>query len=138
MNKTLTALMTKLTWQLSELDQQIQTIENELGNLEQQLQENKTLIANASITPSIILPEQEIGRLNYMMRQQQLQDDINQTINELSSQKNALSERKIRVNMELKMLTKHQQNQHDERKHQLDIQQQNAADEWVTQRREPV
>lgn len=138
MNKTLQALMTKLQWQLRALDEQLQTLEQQLEALELQCQENQQKITNACAIPAFILPEREIARLNFMICQSQHQDELNTRKTELLSQKAMLTTKKIRLNTELKMLEKHQENKLKSKQQQTALAEQNKADEWVLQRREPA
>lgn len=136
MNKTLSALMTKLEWQLTELEQQLQTLEQQLDVLKEQLDENQNNITRASAVPAFILPEKEIARLNFMIGESQKQDKLNTVQAELLAQKNHVTSRKIRLNTELKMLEKHQNNQLANKQLQAVLIEQNNTDEWVLQQRE--
>jgi chromosome segregation ATPase len=138
MNKTLHALMTKLQWQLTALEQQLQTLEKQLDAVELQCQENQQKITNACAIPAFILPEREIARLNFMICQSQHQDELTTKKTDLLSQKRTLTEKKIRLNTELKMLEKHQENKLKILLQQTALAEQKKADEWVLQQREPA
>lgn len=138
MNKTLSALMTKLQWQLNELNQQLLVIEQELKHLEQQVQENQQTILNASKTPAYILPEREIAGLHFIMAQQQQQDELKASRTDFLTQQSTFTAKKIRLEMELKMLEKHQENQLKAAYQQALLTEQNNTDEWVLQRRNPA
>jgi len=136
MNKTLRALMTKLQWQLSELSQQLVPLEQQLATLEQQLDENQQKVIKACVIPAFILPEREIARLHFMIHQQQQQDELNTTKTALLSQQATINSQKIRLNIELKMLEKHQEGQLKNKRRQMILTQQNENDEWILQRQE--
>ena len=84
------------------------------------------------------MPEREISRLHFMIRQQQQQDELNTNKTALLSQQLTLNSRQLRLNTELKMLEKHQENQLKNTQQQRIVKQQNDSDEWVLQRREPT
>lgn len=136
MNKTLCALMTKLQWQLTELDQQLQILEQQRDVMKEQLRENQNSITRASAIPACILPEKEIARLHFMIGESQKQDELITIQAELLSQKNQVISRQIRLNTELKMLEKHQNNQLVQKQRQAVLLEQNNSDEWVLQQRE--
>lgn len=136
MNKTLSALMTKLKWQLADMDKQLQLINKQLDELEQRLNENQQKIDKACEIPAFILPEKEIARLNFMIGESQRQEELNTGKTELLSQKNNLTSRKIRLNTELKMLERHQANQLVAKRFQAILIEQKNTDEWVLQQRD--
>ena len=135
MNKTLHALMTKLQWQLSSLHQQLLTLEQQIATLDKQLNEHQQKMLNACAIPAFILPEREIARLHFMLHQQQLQDGLTTHKNALLSQFATLNSRHTRLNTELRMLEKHQENQLKNQQQKLVLKQQLLIDEWVLQRR---
>ncbi len=138
MNKALCALMTKLKWQLNEVQQQMLTLEIQLKQIEERLQENQHNIFNASLPSSFILPEREIAGLHYIMNQQQQQDELKVCKAELLAEQDKLKIRKIRLDTELKMLEKYQDNQLKASQQQALVIQQNTTDEWIVQRRSPA
>ena len=138
MNKTLQALMTKLKWQLTDLDKQLQGLDQQLDHLEQLLNDNQQKIDSACEIPAFILPEKEIARLNFIIGESQRQDSLNTSKMELQSQKNNLTTRKIRLNIELKMLEKHQVNQQTKERLKEIVSEQKNADEWVLIQKEPA
>ena len=138
MNKTLQALMKKLHWQLSELRLQLQAVDQQLAQINQQRDDNQQKIVKACAIPAFIMPEREISRLHFMIRQQQQQVELNTNKTALLSQQLTLNSRQLRINTELKMLEKHQENQLKNTQQQRIVKQQNDSDEWVLQRREPT
>lgn len=138
MNKTLCALMKKLQWQLNELNQQQGLIEQKVALLEKKITDNQKKLHEASSISAFILPEQEIARLNFMVRQQEDQETIKANKVALISEKTNLESRKKRLTIELKMLEKYQQNQLMLQEKQSNLIQQNNADEWALQCREHV
>lgn len=138
MNKTLDALMTKLNWQLSELGQNLLSIEQQLATLEQQCAEIQQNLVKACAISAFIIPEREIARLHYQMHQQIQHDELNNRKSALLAQQATLNAQKIRLNTELKMLEKYQENQLKNTQRQMMLMQQNFSDEWVLQHREPL
>lgn len=138
MNKTLQALMTKLQWQLTDLDNQLQALDQQLDHLEQLLNDNQQKIDKACEIPAFIVPEKEIARLNFIIGESQKQDSLSQSKTELLSQKSRLTTRKIRLNIELKMLEKHQSNQQTNERLKEIVTEQKNADEWALQQKEPA
>lgn len=135
MNKTLKALSTKLKWQLNDLCLQLQTVEQQLAKITKQSLDNRKRIDNACHIPAIIVPEQEIARLHFIISQQQSLDDLKIEQQHLKSKKESLQLRQKRLNIELKMLEKYQLTQR-ESKHTAALKtQQNDSDEWILQRR---
>lgn len=134
MNKTLSALMTKLQWQLNELTQQLLAIDQDMTLVDEKRQLNLNKLFEASATPKFILPEREIAGLHFIMAQQQQLDDLNNQLTTLQSLHNTLSSKKIRLSTELKMLEKHQANQLKIKAHTAQITEQKKADEWVLHR----
>lgn len=138
MNKTLIALMNKLSWQLSDVSQFLHTINEEQATLKQAYAELQEQIEKACATPAIIQPEQEIARLNFIMHKQQEYEHLNLKMKELEAQQAQLKERKIRLHSELKMLERYQDKQQEKTLRNDILMQQNANDEWVLQRKEPA
>lgn len=135
MNKTLTALMTKIQWQLAGIQQQLQSLEQQISTLDSQLNAAEQKIAGASRTPQVIIPEREIAGLHFIMGQQQIQDDLKANKSELLAQQTTLNSKKLRLDTELNMLEKHQNNQLEQQRKQALLTEQNNMDEWIVQRR---
>ena len=72
-----------------------------------------------------------MARLQFMLKQQQKQDVINEEKKRLLSQQETLTSRKIRLNRALKMLEKYQANQLKADQHRMIVTQQNASDDWA-------
>lgn len=135
MSKTLHALMTKLQWQINEILQHVQSLNQSLEQLEKEMQVIQQAIDKAYVIPSVIRPEQEIARLHFIIGQEQQQEKLKGEKNHLISQKNNLENRKNRLNIELKMLERHQEKQSQKKHRDLLTSQQNFSDEWVLQQR---
>lgn len=138
MNKTLTALTTKLSWQLKEVNQAITDLEQRLQTLQQKLNKLSEQIHQACSIPAIIHPEQEIARLNFIIRSQQTQENLLLEKKEQESQQSQLQTRQLRLNTELKMLEKYLLKQ--KKKAQLNVlsAEQKEQDEWYLQKKESL
>jgi deoxyribodipyrimidine photolyase-like uncharacterized protein len=135
MNKTLIALMTKLKWQINEVEKQLQTIEHEINSFDLQLHDIQQKIINASKTSKYILPEREIAGLHFIISQQTLQEELKQKLTEHNFQHKTMNSKKIRLETELKMLEKHQNNQLKMEEKSALLIEQNTIDEWIIQRK---
>ncbi len=138
MNKTLRSLLTQLEWQRNALNPQLLAIEQQLLNLEKKNQDSQQKIRNSCIIPAAILPEIEVVRLHFILREQQNQDERNVQKTDLESQHRALKLQQIRLNTELKLLEKYQARQRKQQQQQALMIQQNNSDEWILQRRDLV
>lgn len=136
MKKTLCALIKKVQWQLNDLNQEQGLIEQEIALLAKKITDNQQKIDEASNISAFILPEQEIARLNFILRQQQDQEVIKANKMALISQQTSLASRKKRLVIELTLLEKHQHNQSILQKKESNRIQQNNADEWALQSRD--
>lgn len=136
MNHSLFALTRKITWQLQEIEHQLLAFNQELTNLDQKIQENQQKILISCTIQAFILPEQEIARLNFMLNQQQHQDDYTSQKTRLVSQQELLKARHTGLKKELKMIKKHRNAQLKEKQQQDLIAQQFTSDEWFIQHRE--
>lgn len=136
MNKTLQALMTKIQWQRNELNQQIQTLEKQMGDLRQQWNHSRQRTEQACAQPARLVPEQEMARLNFMICQQQQQDELQVRQQGLQEQQALLSIKKHRLDTELRMLEKYQGKQQEQQRQQGLLAEQHRADEWTLQRGE--
>ncbi|CDZ77057.1 hypothetical protein BN59_01336 [Legionella massiliensis] len=136
MNKTLAALVTKLTWQLAEINQSSALLAEQMQSLQNKLAIIQEQIENASQLPAQIQPEQEISRLNFLVRSQEDRENLALQKKELLAQQTQLKTRQLRLNTELIMLEKYQEKQQkNEQKKTLAIEQK-ESDEWIVQRRE--
>ena len=135
MNKTLFALISNLEWQLNDLHQEQLILDEQGLKLDKTLQLEHDIWLKASVIYQVILPEQEMARLQFMLNQEQKKDALNEEKKRLLSQQEALTSRKNRLNLELKMLEKYQANQAKVDLHQMIVKQQNATDDWAMRER---
>lgn len=110
MNKTLSALMAKLTWQLNEVTRQLQAIDVQCLNLQEKFKDTERQTAEASAIP-ITHPEQELARLNFIIQHQRQYEDLSIEKKFLESRRSQLQARQSRLYTELKMLKKYQEKQ---------------------------
>ncbi|MFC3909488.1 hypothetical protein ACFORL_10450 [Legionella dresdenensis] len=134
MNKTLAALKTRIDWQLNEVKQQQAVLNEEITVLDEQMQVNAGQISEACASPVYLLPEQEIARLNFVIRQQQLQDELTRKKDQLMTQQEILRQKQTRLGTELKMLEKYLEQKAKEHAKNQEKEQQNFIDEWAIQR----
>lgn len=104
MNKTLTALVNKLTEQIKEIEQHRQLNMEQLRSLEKKLNEVQEKTHKACVSTTTIHPEREIARLNFIMKNQQLEENLEEGKKILETQLQQLQIRETRLNLELKML----------------------------------
>lgn len=109
MNKTLADLMKKLSIQIEEIDQHRQQITWKLISLEKKCDEIQEKTHSATITTAIVHPEQEIARLAFLMKNQQLEERIQEEKKALVAQAQQLEIRQRRLNLELKMLASYRE-----------------------------
>ena len=130
------ALLTRLKWQLYDLSQKQLNIEQQLVVLEKKSHSIQQKIISSCIMPALIVPEHEMARSHFMTQQQQQQDELTLSKAGILSNQTALKQQQTRLNMELKMLEKHQEAKLNiQRQHAL-LTEQNNRDEWTLQRRE--
>lgn len=138
MNQSLNALMTKLNWQKNELSIHLQAAESERLKVLQQLQELEHKLTQSCVAPIIINPEFEINRLNFIAQQHEKKEELMMILKHHQALEIKLKDKLQRVKTELKMLEKYlEREQHTQQVHQKKVQEQ-AMDEWVTQKREVV
>jgi hypothetical protein len=135
MNKTLAALIIKLSWQLKEINLVQEEIIQELTKLHKKLAVTQEKIQQACSIPVIINPEQEISRLNFIVRCQQEYENLSIEKKEFESRQAQLKERQLRLNTELKMLEKYQLKQKKNEQHNALSLEQKEHDELALQRR---
>ncbi|MBA3537491.1 MAG: hypothetical protein H0T84_12945 [Tatlockia sp.] len=135
MSKTLIALKSKLCWQRNDLNQMLARIDEELTALKENLAQRQEQIHKACATSVIINPEQEISRLNFIVRYQLEHENLSLEKKELESQQSQLKQRHLRLTSELKMLEKHQTNKEKVEIENTLIKEQKDIDEWVLLRR---
>jgi len=134
MNKTLTALLAKISRQLKESGQSLIQLTEELAALQKKQTEKQNQLTNACAIPAVIHPEQEISRLNFIVRCQQELQNFELENRELENKKSIFKERLLRLNLELKMLEKYLLNQKNIEQKKRTLVEQNYQDEWVLQR----
>jgi hypothetical protein len=131
MNEALAALMTKLKWQINEGFQKLQDMETDLETLDQQRKNLAQNIQKTFCLPKNLLPEQEMARLSFTIRQQKQMDDLFARSSDLIQQKNRLQELNLRLKTELAMLEKHQEKKALAALKKNQVLQQNHLDEMV-------
>jgi len=136
MNKTLTALASKLSWQLTDLNQAADQLAGQLQSVLDKLATLQQHIEKASQLPAHIQPEQEILRLNFLVRCQADQANLMLQKRELLAQKAQLKTKQLRINTELIMLEKYQEKQQKHGQQKTLLAEQKEADEWIVQRKE--
>lgn len=128
------ALLTTLIWQRNQLNQQLLDLECYLDQLEQSIQTFQHTIASSQRTTRLILPEQEIARVHFIAKQQQLKNDCMTKKKVIQSNQAAVSAQLIDVNTQLKRLEKHQTRKQNLKQYQELTTQQKNSDEWAIQR----
>ncbi|MBA2655981.1 MAG: hypothetical protein H0U70_03250 [Tatlockia sp.] len=135
MNNTLTALLTKLFWQKQQLNQSLDELAQELGSLQNKLSNFQEKIAKACEIYTLISPEKEISRLNFIIHCQQDNEKLELAKKELEARQAQLLARRIRLDTELKMLEKYQLNQSNHEQKLVLDDEQKSQDEWALLRR---
>lgn len=135
MNRTLTALMIKLSEQLNNTQDQLDKIKEQIQSLQQELQITQEKVQAACTLSGSIQPEQEIARLNFIIQNQQQIDVLVLQKKTLEAHYLQNQERQVRLNSELKMLQHYQEKQQKSTEQKIALSQQQAIDEWVLQKR---
>lgn len=139
MNHTLTALMTKLTWQNNDLTLQLQTAQKQSWLSQNQIQTLVNQINQSSLTQGnanrIINPEIEMSRLHFITKQQNEKELLNNALKNHQAVEQQLKDKLQNLKIELKMLEKHLKKAEQIQGNQQTINQEQALDEWVLQRR---
>lgn len=138
MNHSLTALMTKLTWQYNELGAHLQAAERESFKVTQQLQELEQKLNQSCVAPIIINPDFEINRLNFITQQHEKKEELAMNLKTHQTLETTLKDKVQRVKTELKMLEKYLDRERRTQQEQQRKAQEHALDEWVIQKRELV
>jgi hypothetical protein len=136
MNQSLSALLTRLTWQNNELAIHLQAAEQESLIVIQQIKELEQKIEHSCIPPRIINPELEINKLNFLTQQQEKKEELLMILRNHQALITKLKDKLQRIRTELKMLEQYvarEQQTHNEELHKA---QEQALDEWVLQNRE--
>lgn len=108
MNNSLNTLIKKIQFQIEELDQQIAAASDKIKQIDEQLGAIRDSLEKSLTIPAFILPEKEISRLNFIIKQQQSIDEIGTEKTQYESQITCIENRKKRLKIELKMLEKYQ------------------------------
>ena len=124
----------KLKWSLHGLGNKMFLIEQQDAILDQKIDSTLQKISNSCTMPALIVPEQEIARSLFMAQQHHYYDELINKKADLQSNKHALKNQQTRLNMELKMLEKHQKTILKNEQHHARQTSQNNSDEWVLQR----
>lgn len=129
----LNALKTYLAWQLSDLEQQSQTIINQLQTLDNQSQHYQDKIAKASYQPAMILPELEVSRERFIANQYQTLEHLMAPKKTLIKEQDILVSQIRHLKTKIRLLEKHtdQKAKHAYRHYQHLLEK--NMDEWVLQ-----
>lgn len=113
MNKLLSALITKLNWQLYETQQQLQKIVEKNQEIHHQIKikQHQTEAAYFHRMTTPIQLEQEIVRQNFIMRNQQQSQHLILEKNKGETEQLRYQEQLIHLKSELKMLEQYQKKQ---------------------------
>ncbi|MCL9682636.1 hypothetical protein [Legionella maioricensis] len=135
MNQSLTALMTKLNWQRTELNTHLQSVENESGKVKLQLEELEQKLNQSCVTPFLINPELEINRLNFIAQLNEQKETLGLILKKHQALEIKLKDKLHRTKTELKMLERYlEREQHNQQGQQKKIHE-HSLDEWVIQKR---
>lgn len=137
MNQSLTALHTKLNWQINELSLHLHATEKESVTVRHQIEELEQQINQTCISPLIINPELEINKLNFLTQQQEKKDELTMILKNHQAVETKLKDKLQRVNTELKMLERYIERERLDHQRQQKKIQENALDEWAIQKRKP-
>lgn len=128
------ALFSKLKWQQQELSHQLLTIKQQVDEVAQEMEVIHEKISEPYTISTFILPEVEISRANFITHQQQQHKALSLRETALLSEQTQLKAQQTRLNIELKMLEKHQETKQKSQHKQILLTQQNTSDEWILQR----
>lgn len=136
MNQSLSALLTRLTWQNNELAIHLQAAEQESLIVMQQIKELEQKIEHSCIPPRIINPELEINKLNFLTQQQEKKEELLMILRNHQALITKLKDKLQRIKTELKMLEQYVEREQQTHNEELLKAQEQALDEWVLQNRE--
>lgn len=136
MNQSLSALMTRLTWQNNELTIHLQAAEQESFIVMQQIKELEQKTEHSCIPPHIINPELEINKLNFLTQQQEKKEELLMILRNHQALITKLKDKLQRIKTELKMLEQYVAREQQTHNEELLKSQEQALDEWVLQNRE--
>lgn len=138
MNQPLNALLTKLNWQLNELNLNLHEAQNQSQAVTQKIHEVAEGMNQAGLTSLVINPDLEINRLNFLTQQQERKEALTNTLKNHQELENKLNDKIQRVKTELKMLEKYLAREESCQKAQQQKAHDNAMDEWVIQKKESL
>lgn len=131
MSTSLNALMTKLTWQQQELLTNLQDAESTTHSLKQHIQDLESKINQSTTTMTIINPEFEINRLNFIIQEQEKKEQLHIHLRDNLTLEQQLREKFQRIKTELKMLEKYLQKKQDIQFMKDQKTQEQALEEWA-------
>jgi hypothetical protein len=108
MNKTLSALINKLSWQLEAINQLFEVHIRDLAMVEEKRKLLQGQIQKASKIARLIHPEQEISRLNFIVHCQQEHENLDLKKKEFEYRLSQLQTQKMRFYTEIKLLENYQ------------------------------
>ncbi len=131
MSNTLHALSTKLASQLHNLEHRLLKTREEITHYRQNISTIQQKLATSSSMPAVIIPEQEMAHMHFMMQQQQQQHELQTKILSLQSDEEDLQLEQVRLNTQLKLLERKQSVREQIQHHQTMLKEQHQRDEWV-------
>lgn len=138
MNKTLKAMMIKLSWQRDELLTQLHFVDASRQKTIDTLHKVQLTISESKLTVNTINPEVEINRLNFISLNYLQQDELRVRLNEYDAQKLRLDEQFARIKTELKLLEQYTERQAKYLKQEQVKKEEQAMDEWALQHKDSV
>lgn len=138
MNKTLKAMMIKLSWQRDELLTQLHFVNASRQKTIDTLNAVQLTLSESKLTLNKINPEVEINRLNFISSNYLQQDELRVRLNEYDAQKLRLDEQFARIKTELKLLEQYTERQAKYLKQEQVKKEEQAMDEWALQHKDSV
>lgn len=138
MNQPLNALMSKLNWQLNELNLHLHEAQTQSQSLTNKIQAIDEHLNQARPKSLVINPELEMSRLNFATQEANKKDELITELKNHQDVEDKLKEKIQRVKTELKMLEKYLKREESSHNEQQKKAHDNALDEWVIQKRESV
>jgi hypothetical protein len=135
MNRTILAVSSKLTMQLNALHQKIEGINKQRQALSEECNNTHQNINNSSALPSLILPEQEVIRLRYLMTNQHSLNVLESKMQFLLAETTSLKSKHLQIKTQLKRLTTYQEKQQQFMNDQTRIKTEKFLDDWVNHQR---
>ncbi|MGL6037106.1 MAG: hypothetical protein ACRC0B_08025 [Legionella sp.] len=138
MNKTLKAMMIKLSCQQDELLTQLHFVNASRQKTIDTLNAVQLTLSESKLTLNKINPEVEINRLNFISSNYLQQDELRVRLNEYDAQKLRLDEQFARIKTELKLLEQYTERQAKYLKQEQVKKEEQAMDEWALQHKDSV